>query len=283
MPKLTKTRLKLKQEPCMNNTEKANAELRRVKEFQCHSEAKPKNLDPSLLLRMTILEKPMRSFILASKNVEKSLEKAGKICLENKIDSFDITIESFEKPIGIEDVRKLQKNLFFKPLRAEFKALVINAFRGITIESQNALLKILEEPPASCFIFLIVENVNILLPTIVSRCKIIKLEDEKNPAEINIEDIVNLIKNLSSENAGIKLKLAQDFGKSREEAIESLEKAIIGMREILLNKINSSADPAGRNSKDLIKLINKLEEGRLAVKTTNVNQRFILENTFLSI
>lgn len=225
----------------------------------------------------------MRSFILASKNVEKSLEKAKEVCAENKIDGFDITIESFEKPVGIEDVRKLQKNLYLKPLRGEYKALIINAFRGITTESQNALLKILEEPPLSTFIFLIVENVNILLPTIISRCKIIKLEDEKNLIEVITEDINNLIKAISSENAGIKLKLAQDFGKSREEAIESIEKAIIGMREILLNKINSSADPAGGKSEDLIKLINKLEEGRLAVKTTNVNQRFILENTFLSI
>lgn len=226
---------------------------------------------------------PMRSFILASKSEEKCLEKAGEICLENKIDSLDITIESFEKPVGIEDVRKLQKNLFLKPLRGKYKALIINAFRGITIESQNALLKILEEPPASCFIFLIVENINILLLTIISRCKIIKLEDKKSTIATPAVDIENLVKELSSKNVGIKLKLAQDFGRSREDAVVSLENAIIGMRKILLNKINSSTNPAGRNSKDLIKLINKLEEGRLTVKNTNVNQRFILENTFLSI
>ncbi len=227
--------------------------------------------------------KPMRSFILASKSEEKCLEKAGKICLENKIDSLDITIESFEKSVGIEDVRKLQKNLYLKPLRGEHKALIINSYRGITIESQNALLKILEEPPTSCFIFLIAENINILLPTIISRCKIIKLENENDLIAIAARDIENLVTDLSSESAGIKLKLAQDFGKSREEAVAWLEQTIIGMRKILLNKINSSTNPASRNSKDLIKLINKLEEGRLSVKNTNVNQRFILENTFLSI
>ncbi|MEK7559166.1 MAG: hypothetical protein AAB521_02565 [Patescibacteria group bacterium] len=225
----------------------------------------------------------MRSFILASKNEEKSLEKAREICLENKIDGFDITIEFFEKAIGIEDVRKLQKNLFFKPLRGESKALIINAFRGITLESQNALLKILEEPPLSTFIFLIVENENILLPTILSRCKIIKLEEDKVLEEINLEDIENLIKDLISENVGIKLKLAQDFGKSREESVMWLEQAIAGIRKKLLNNINSSADPAGRSSKNLVELVKKLEEGHYAVRNTNVNQRFILENTFLSI
>ncbi|MEK7572988.1 MAG: hypothetical protein AAB531_01040 [Patescibacteria group bacterium] len=225
----------------------------------------------------------MRSFILASKNEEKSLEKAREICLENKIDGFDITIEFFEKAIGIEDVRKLQKNLFFKPLRGESKALIINAFRGITLESQNALLKILEEPPTSCFIFLIAENINILLPTIISRCKIIKLENENDLIAIAARDIENLVIDLSSESAGIKLKLAQDFGKSREESAMWLEQAIAGIRKKLLNNINSSADPAGRSSKNLVELVKKLEEGHLAVRNTNVNQRFILENTFLSI
>lgn len=222
----------------------------------------------------------MRSFIITSKSEEKSLEKVRKICVENKIDGFDATIESFEKAIGIEDVRKLQKNLFFKPLRGEFKAIIINAFRGITIESQNALLKILEEPPASAFIFLIVENINILLPTIISRCKIIKLENEKDSVAIAVHDIENLIEELSCENAGIKLKLAQDFGKNREEAAQWLEMVIAGMRKEMLKRIKENNS---KDSENIIKIIKKLEVGYYAVKNTNVNQRFILENTLLSI
>lgn len=217
----------------------------------------------------------MRSFIIISKNEDLALEKIKQICFENNIDKLDITIESFEKAIGIEDVRKLQKYLYLKPLRGENKALVVNAFRGITTESQNALLKILEEPPLSSFIFLLVENINILLPTIISRCRVIELENEIDRAKINIEEINNLIQDLSSENTGRKLKLAQDFGKSREETVAWLEQVIFGIRQVMLQRID--------NSGKLIDILKKLEEGYYAAKNTNVNQRFILENTFLSI
>lgn len=215
----------------------------------------------------------MRSFIVASKIEEKSLEKAQEICKENKIDKFDITTEAFEKTIGIGDVRKLQKNLFLKPLAGENKALIINAFPGITIESQNALLKVLEEPPLSTFMFLLVENINILLPTILSRCKVIKLEDGKE--EINIEEAIKITQQISSSDIGEKLKLAQDFGKTREEAVAFLEGAIIGLRSVMLNEKNQSVK--------LAKVIQKLEEGYSAAKNTNVSPRFILEHTLLSI
>lgn len=215
----------------------------------------------------------MRSYIIASKNEEKSLAKAQEICKTNKIDNFDITIETFDKAIGIEDIRKLQRNLFLKPLRGENKALIINAFPGITIESQNALLKVLEEPPLSTFMFLLIENINILLPTIISRCKVIKLEDEKKG--INIKEAQEIAERISSDDIGEKLKLAQDFGKSREEAVSFLENAILGTREIMISK--------ERKSLKLVQTIKKLEEGYLAAKNTNVSPRFVLENTLLSI
>lgn len=215
----------------------------------------------------------MRSLIIAGKSEEKSLEKAREICRENKIDNFDITVELFEKALGIEDVRKLQKNLYLKPLRGENKALLINAFRGITIESQNALLKILEEPPTSSFIFLIVESEHILLPTILSRCKVVKIDEEKQ--EIDIKEAEKIFEKISSDSIGEKLKLAQDFGKTREEAVEFLEETIFGVRELMLKENNQSLK--------LAKIIKKLEEGYYAAKNTNVNPRFILENTLLSL
>src|ERR1700687_4126367 len=108
----------------------------------------------------------MRSFIIASKNPEKVLEEALKICTLQKIDKIDITIEDFEKIAGIEGIKNTLKNLFLKPIRGDYKALILNASYGFTTEAQNTLLKALEEPPLSSFIFLIVEEINALLPTI---------------------------------------------------------------------------------------------------------------------
>ena len=123
-----------------------------------------------------------------------------------------------------------------------------------------------------------------ILPTILSRCKLISIKKvQEDLTKKGLDEIIEILSSLSSSGAGKRLKLAQDFGKSREEAIIWLEKMIIILRKILLNKINSSVDPRGWSLKELIELINKLEEGRLTVKNTNINQRFALENLFLSI
>ncbi len=222
----------------------------------------------------------MRSFILASKDINRGLEYVFEI-FQKKIDKLDITVESFEKSVGIEDVRNLQKKLFYKPLRGDTKVFAINAENGITIESQNALLKILEEPPLSTFMFLIVKNTNILLPTILSRCKIIKLGGEKDDiSEKEISEFEKLIGKLSSRDINFKLKLAQDRGEDREEAILWFEKAIFAARKILFNKLNSQST---EDLEKTLKIIKKLEEGHYFTQNTNVNPRFILENTLLSI
>jgi len=94
----------------------------------------------------------MQSILLIAKNNKNSLEYAISISKKNKIDQIDITVENFEKIIGIEDVRNIQKKLFLKPIKSEVKSVIIDAFLGLTVEAQNALLKVLEEPPANTII-----------------------------------------------------------------------------------------------------------------------------------
>ena len=226
----------------------------------------------------------MQSFLISSKDREEAFKKAGSLCSKNKIDKIDIDNINFEKSVGIEDVRIIQKKIYLKPIKSETKAIILNAYNGLTIEAQNALLKILEEPPNNTIIILMVPSLEQILPTILSRCKVIVIKkDQEDLTKKELDEIIEILFSLKSFRAGEKLKLAQDFGKTREETIAWLEKIIIGMRKILLNKINSSVDPRGWNLKELIELVNKLEEGRLAVKNTNVNPRFALENLFLSL
>src|SRR3989344_2705485 len=265
---MPKTRPKLKHEPFRQMAdEKANDEIGRVKE------SKTKTVLPT-----------MQSFLISSKDREEASKKADSLCSKNKIDKIDIDNINFEKSVGIEDVRIIQKKIYLKPIKSEAKAIILKAYNGLTIEAQNALLKILEEPPNNTIILLLVETGSQVLPTILSRCKNITIDDKREKfGELEEDQIAEILSSLSTCGAGKRLKLAQDFGKSREEAIIWLEKMIIILRKILLNKINSSVDPRGWSLKELIELINKLEEGRLTVKNTNINQRFALENLFLSI
>ena len=84
-----------------------------------------------------------------------------------------ITIEPTGNSIKIAQIRELQSDIIIKP-HSNYKIYVINDAQKMTVESQNALLKTLEEPPEYAIIILITNNKESLLPTIKSRCEIIK-------------------------------------------------------------------------------------------------------------
>ena len=222
----------------------------------------------------------MQSFLISSKDREEAFKKAVYLCFKNKIDKIDIDSINFEKSVGIEDVRIIQKKIYLKPIKSEAKAIILKAYSGLTIEAQNALLKILEEPPNNTIILLLVETGSQVLPTILSRCKIITIDDKKEKFSKTEEDqIVEILSSLFSSGVGERLKLAQDFGKSREEAIVWLEKMIIILRKNIIEEINK--DTAFEQNK--IKILQKIQDTYTIIKTTNINQRFALENLFLNL
>jgi len=61
-----------------------------------------------------------------------------------------------------------------RPLQSGRKVFVVSEAEKLGIESQNALLKVLEEPPAYCCIILICTRLDRLFPTTRSRCQIIR-------------------------------------------------------------------------------------------------------------
>ncbi|MBI3600099.1 MAG: DNA polymerase III subunit delta' [Nitrospinae bacterium] len=83
-------------------------------------------------------------------------------------------IEPDDESIKIEAVRKLQSRISLKPYEGKKKVVIIAGAECMTDEAVNAFLKTLEEPPGETVIMLITANQHSLLPTVVSRCQIIK-------------------------------------------------------------------------------------------------------------
>ncbi len=81
--------------------------------------------------------------------------------------------------MGIDEVRALIKEAYQSPLRDAMRTFVI-AHDDITIEAQNALLKLLEEPPATAQFYIIVDRATKLIPTLRSR---LVLEDTEARGE----------------------------------------------------------------------------------------------------
>lgn len=77
--------------------------------------------------------------------------------------------------IKIEQMRDLQGRIILKPYEAKCKIYVIVGAELMNIEAANSFLKTLEEPPANSLLILITERPKDLLPTIVSRCQMVRL------------------------------------------------------------------------------------------------------------
>ena len=92
----------------------------------------------------------------------------------------DIIRVSHEKPntISVDDIRvQINEDIQIKPYSSKYKIYIVPDADMMTVQAQNALLKTIEEPPAYAVIFLLTENAQSLLPTICSRCVMLKLSN----------------------------------------------------------------------------------------------------------
>ena len=80
------------------------------------------------------------------------------------------------RDIRIEQVRETSRWLALRPLMAARKIAVIDGAHCLSEPAQNALLKTLEEPPPGSVLVLIGPAAALLLPTIRSRCQIVRLD-----------------------------------------------------------------------------------------------------------
>ena len=95
----------------------------------------------------------------------------------------DIVRVSHEKPttISVDDIRtQVNNDIVIKPYSSKYKIYIIPEADLMSAQAQNALLKTIEEPPEYAVIMLLTENAEALLPTIRSRCVMMKLRNIKD-------------------------------------------------------------------------------------------------------
>lgn len=86
-----------------------------------------------------------------------------------------ITVRDPEhKTVPVRVIRQVREEMFIRPNEADKKIYLLPQEMGI--EGQNALLKILEEPPKHGVFMLLTDNEESLLPTVRSRCTLLRLQ-----------------------------------------------------------------------------------------------------------
>ena len=152
--------------------------------------------------------------------------------------------DSGNQPVSIseDDIREqLNGDIMIKPYSNRYKIYIIPEADLLTVQAQNALLKTIEEPPEYAIIFLLTENADSLLPTIRSRCVMLKLRNIKDTLmeQLHIPDYqADICAAFAQGNMGraIMLATSEHFNEIKEEAVQLLKY----IDEMELNEIVSA-------------------------------------------
>jgi len=233
------------------------------------------------------------SYLIIGGTKEERKQKAQELSNSQfLISNFDTISVEGETSIGIDQIRALGHQLSLKPYNSPAKAAIIHPGEILTIEAQNALLKTLEGPPAggeNSILILTVPQIDALLPTVVSRCQIIRLpsKSEITLTKEEFESVFRLLSSVLQGGVGERLKFAARLGKNKEEVKMWLGEQIFFWREILLYKLGVGGRLCKKEFKfltaaQIIKIIKNLEKTRSLIEQ-NVNPRLALEVFLLDL
>lgn len=157
---------------------------------------------------------------------------------EQQADLHVIRMADEASTIKVEQIRELERVLSLAPYQARYRIALLLGFEKATPGAQNALLKTLEEAPQKVILLLTADSPDNLLPTIVSRCEVLRLRPmgvdllaEKLTAEHRIPpDQANVIAHVSGGRPGMALNLAgnNDLWDERKLWLDYLHAALSG-------------------------------------------------------
>ena len=154
----------------------------------------------------------------------------------------DLTViqaDSEGETMKVDQIREARRTLTFKPYQAAYRVALFLRFQETNDNAANALLKILEEAPSYAVLILTADNPEQLLPTIVSRCEVLRLRP------LNIEEVqkalesrglemgkAKLIAHISGGRFGYALRLLanESLLERREERLNDLQSLISASR-----------------------------------------------------
>jgi DNA polymerase III subunit delta' len=133
--------------------------------------------------------------------------------------------------LKVDQIREARKSLMFKPYMSKYRVALFLRFHEANDNAANALLKTLEEAPSYAVLILTADNPEQLLPTIISRCEVLRLRPLKITdiqSELEQRGVdhnrAKLIAHISGGRMGYALRLIENDAllETREERLNDL-------------------------------------------------------------
>lgn len=129
--------------------------------------------------------------------------------------------------LGVKNAKIIREHFSLKPFQAAGRVGVIISAESLTIDAQNSLLKTLEELPASSQLILTADSDSTFLPTILSRCLILRIDQTDKTSAVDSkrsEKLKSAIDKLSQLSLEERFKLVE-----QTEDKEGLLQALISV------------------------------------------------------
>ena len=169
---------------------------------------------------------------------------------------------------GIDDARGLSEWVIRKPFAGEKKIKIIIT-NSITSESQNALLKVLEEPNVGSYIFFVIPSVGSIYKTLLSR--VVVIESLQKGKVLEKGEAASVAKEFLSKGVAERIALIQKLQKKDDKEI--MKDLVREIEKILYKKTkNNNTLVADANSLKL------LETSVRFVSTRGASSKMILEH-----
>ena len=170
-------------------------------------------------------------------------------CRKAQTGHADITVlqgDGSAKSLSVATIRELREQAAVVPNEASHKVVIIADADCMNIQAQNALLKILEEPPSYMVFILTAKSRTAFLPTVQSRCVCVSVlgvtEQEALPVlrqalpDLSEEDLIMRIRLFSGCIGAVIDSASQDAFAATVERIRSVSEAILAPYELSLMK-----------------------------------------------
>ena len=126
----------------------------------------------------------------------------------------DVTVidSAGKATMGVDTVRRLKDDVYLSATESDYKVYILSEADKLTVQAQNALLKVLEEPPDSVVFLLLCEDSKRLLTTVKSRAQTLRMQ------LFSPEELSEYLEKNSSDARTLKRTSAEKFGAMIEGA-----------------------------------------------------------------
>ncbi|OYU37387.1 DNA polymerase III subunit delta' [Novosphingobium sp. PASSN1] len=141
-----------------------------------------------------------------------------------------------KRNISVEQIRGVQRRLVTRPTLGARRAVIIDAADDLEKGAVNALLKSLEEPPAGTFFLLVTHQIGRLLPTVRSRCTVLRFHP------LGVQDMARALAGAAPELGGAAREAAIAAGSGAPGAALAFAERELGGAWQLMTRIVTEGD-----------------------------------------